>query len=263
MACYSLQEKKVLFVSENVFFLFFDLTCFLSFKYFLPFRTFWLVGSAYCALSIKDMMDGQMDWDQRYIDKDMPWDKGAPAPVLQHLLEHRRALFQEGRPILIPGCGAGHDVALLHSHGLNVTGMDISPTALSEAERLYPDVSSEKWVKGDLFKDLSTGAFGMIWEHTCFCAILPDQREDYAETAWKALSANGLLVGVFFHNLDKDHEDGPPFNTPIEELKKHFGKHFVLELEMAPPVHYPGREGKEILMIWRRLASCAEAHSQN
>ena len=52
------------------------------------------------------MAQAVMDWNRRYEENDTPWDKGEAHPVLRDMLA-RDAL--SGR-VLVPGCGAGHDV---------------------------------------------------------------------------------------------------------------------------------------------------------
>ncbi|MEZ4469768.1 MAG: methyltransferase domain-containing protein [bacterium] len=68
--------------------------------------------------------------DERYQRGDTPWDLGGPSPVVQRLA---RDLLTPGMRVLVPGCGRGHDVEALARAGLQVTGLDLSPTALALA----------------------------------------------------------------------------------------------------------------------------------
>ena len=58
------------------------------------------------------------DWENRYQTGDMPWEKGQPSPPLLELLG-KPVDWGKG-PILVPGCGFGHDVRALGVLGVPV-----------------------------------------------------------------------------------------------------------------------------------------------
>lgn len=198
-----------------------------------------------------------MDWNQRYINQDTPWDKGSPAPILTHLLKQRPTLFQSTSTALTPGCGTGHDAYQLAKHGIKTTGADISQTALTSAKALYSHPNLN-WLKADLFNDLPKAHFDMVWEHTCFCAIPIESRDQYVEAMANTLKPGGFLLGIFFIETDLPTNQGPPFKASIDTIKSHFLKHFQLEYQLTPPVSYPGRENKEHLILFRRLHCCLD-----
>jgi len=193
-----------------------------------------------------------MDWDLRYQEHDTPWDKGDVAPILLQLLEERPALFQSSMQALVPGCGSGYDAFALAKHGIQTTGFDISTTALTFAAENFPH-KNVTWQQGDIFCDLPDHKYDTIWEHTCFCAILPEQRDAYVQTMARTLKPKGFLIGVFFIETGMEEGKGPPFKASIDTIKQHFFSHFSLEYQLAPKVSYPGREGKEHLFLFRRL----------
>lgn len=198
-----------------------------------------------------------MDWDQRYLNEDTPWDKGSAAPVLKHLLSERPVLFQNTSTALVPGCGIGHDAFLLANHGITTTGADISTTALQAAKDTHRHENLE-WLQADLFNELPEASFDMVWEHTCFCAIPLDSRDAYVQAMADTIKPGGFLLGIFFIETDMPLDQGPPFKASIDTIKQHFFKHFNLEYQIAPTTSYPGREGKEHLMLFRRLNSCLD-----
>jgi SAM-dependent methyltransferase len=179
-------------------------------------------------------------WEQRYLDGDTPWDKGAPAPPLEQFLQFHPV---EGQ-VLVPGCGIGHDVRLLARHGADATGLDISPTAIHRAW-MHPRESDETYVCGDFFclPTILEGTFDWVVEHTCFCAIDPEDRPAYVEAVLEALKPEGHFLGIFFMNPDA--EAGPPFGVEIEELDQLFERRFELLEERVPDAAYPGRENRE------------------
>jgi hypothetical protein len=64
------------------------------------------------------------DWEQHYLEGHTPWNKGQPSPPM---LEWVTSNKPTGRA-LVPGCGVGHDVAMLARNGLEAYGLDIAPT---------------------------------------------------------------------------------------------------------------------------------------
>ena len=69
------------------------------------------------------------DWESRYQVGDMPWEKGQASPPLLELLE--RPVDWGAGPVLVPGCGFGHDVRALGVLGIPVVGLDLAPTAVA------------------------------------------------------------------------------------------------------------------------------------
>jgi len=202
-----------------------------------------------------DMKNAE-DWEQHYRENDTPWDKGYPAPGLTAFLAERE--IPKGR-ILVPGCGLGHDVRALSAAGgedAEVVGLDVSATAMKLANE-FPKVGGEKFAVGDFF-DLPEnlrGAFDWIWEHTCFCAIDLDRRADYARAAAAALKPGGRLLAIFYLDpYDEEHQpgEGPPHGCTLEELEELFGPHFEITEHWHPSAAYPGREGKELMMVLQK-----------
>ncbi len=190
-----------------------------------------------------------MDWDRRYLEGNTPWDKGAAHPVLATALA-RNAL---GGRVLVPGCGTGHDVRALAARGLEVTGLDISPRAVTAA-RSHPAAGREQYLTGDLFALPATfgNSFDGVFEHTCFCAIDPALRRDYVKSVASVLKPGARLLGVFF--LDPGHDgDGPPFGCTAAEIDRLFSPHFHLLEECAEIPTFPEREGRELLRLFGRV----------
>ena len=193
-----------------------------------------------------------MNWDQRYLNGDKPWDKGSATPVLAELLDTQPDYFKPNMRALVPGCGIGHDVAFLHQAGINAIGLDISPTAINSAKQTYPHLG-ETWLVDDLFKmSHQTSEYDLIWEHTCYCAIPPSKRQDYIDSLLILLKPRGLFAGVFFIDTGQPPEVGPPFSTSRDEVFDNFNSNMQLVWEGKTNLTYPGRENKEWIMIWRK-----------
>ncbi len=193
------------------------------------------------------------DWESRYQTGDTPWDRGEPSPGLVGFLREQPL---HGR-VLVPGCGLGHDVRAIAAAGggeTEVVGLDIAPSAL-DAARHFPRVGNERYERGDFFAPPPEwhGAFDAVWEHTCFCAIDPSQREAYAASVAQVLKPGGLFLAIFYLDPDLDPgESGPPFGVTPAELDRIFGDAFTRLREWTPARTYPGREGHERMRLFVR-----------
>ena len=122
--------------------------------------------------------------DQRYRQRDTPWDKGRASPALIAWLQENHGRMTGS--VLIPGCGTGHDVrAIATAEPTSFpVGIDISRTAI-EACRQNKVRGNERYEEENLFSLPKTlfGTCDWLWEHTCFCAIAPKERLAMARTS--------------------------------------------------------------------------------
>lgn len=197
------------------------------------------------------------NWEECYRTGETPWDKGRAAPPLMELTGRHGVALWGGGPVLVPGCGLGHDVRALAEAGVSVIGLDLAETAVGNA-RSFPTAGAETYEAGD-FLDPAWRAdrvFSAIWEHTCFCAIDPALRGSYAESAAAVLAPGGVYAGVFYLTPydPGEVEDGPPFGVSIGEIDALFSPWFERIDGWVPQAAYPGREGREWIGVFRRLA---------
>ena len=190
------------------------------------------------------------DWEARYQAGDTPWDKGRAHPALvQWLSENRLA-----GSILVPGSGPGHDVRVLAADPqANVIGLDLAPSAKAVAEE-FPKTGSETFITADFLygSAFAEGSFDAVFEHTCFCAIPPDRRPDYARATSTALKPGGLFLAIFYRNPSDRAEPGPPFGCTMDEVDALFGKNFLLVEEKTNIPTFEGREDREVLRLMRK-----------
>lgn len=156
---------------------------------------------------------------------------------------------------MIPGCGLGHDVAALARAGHWVQGLDISPEAALQANAQLRDegLSSARVDVGDFLhrESLRAASIDALIEHTCYCAIEPQERASYVESAAHVLKPGGLLLGAFL-----DFEGGgPPFGTSPVELRASFAPHFeFVALDSAPERFLP-KDVPQLAAVLRRVSS--------
>jgi len=221
-------------------------------------------------------------WENRYQTKDMPWEKGAASPGLVDFLAAHPKLRRG--TVCVPGCGTGHDAREWAKAGFRTYGFDIAPSAIelsnertqaaienpgASASRRQPGVNGKRaggtpavpgkldihFQLADFLRDKPPLKFDWFFEHTLFCAINPDQRDEYVRALLRWLKPNGQFLAVNYIIPDKD---GPPFGTTREELWRRFSPHFRL-LEEWMPRSYPNRTGLELMMWWKRKPTVARA----
>lgn len=186
------------------------------------------------------------DWEERYQTGNMPWEKGEPSPGLVDFIAANPNL-QRGT-VLVPGCGTGHDVRVWAKAGFKATGMDIAPSAVRlSQERTAAAGLKADFVQGDFLRDKADRQFDWLFEHTCFCAIQPAERELYVNAVSRWLKPGGHYLAVFYLI---DEREGPPFGTTRDELLNRFSA-FQLVKDWVPR-SYPNRTGLELMMWFRR-----------
>ena len=188
-------------------------------------------------------------WEQRYQTKDMPWEKGEPAPGLVDFLAKNHEL--SGETVCVPGGGTGHDACEWAKAGFRVYGYDIAPSAVQlSAARAQAANLNAQFRQADFLRDDPPFQFDWIFEHTLFCAIQLSERDLYRRAVIRWLKPGGNYLTVNYLIPDKN---GPPFGTTRDELVRRFSPYFKLREDWVPR-SYPNRTGLERMFWWERSA---------
>lgn len=145
----------------------------------------------------------------------------------------------ENGHIFVPLCGKSLDLIWLRSQGYQVTGIEISPVAVSDffkENKLNPRVTQqgkfERWevdgitiLQGDFF-DLSVAdvaACDAVYDRASLIALPIEMRGDYVKHCFKILPKNIpiLLITLQYQQADMD---GPPFSVTPGEVQNHYGR---------------------------------------
>ncbi|MEM7647524.1 MAG: methyltransferase domain-containing protein, partial [Pseudomonadota bacterium] len=193
-------------------------------------------------------VESESFWSEKYQQQTTPWDLDRPHPELDTTLAQ---LKLNKMRVLVPGCGSGHDAAFLAEKGNVVTAIDFSPTAIEQAQKKYGDRPNLTFLEGDVFNldDSHTGAYDLVFEHTCYCAIDPSQRSMLIKQWKRFLDETGHLLGIFFAVPKRT---GPYFGGSEwelrEKLKKDFQFYYWTRLRHSPD----WRRGAELLIYGRK-----------
>jgi SAM-dependent methyltransferase len=169
--------------------------------------------------------------------KEIPWNIETPPDALVRLVESGKVPPCE---VIDLGCGAGNYAIYLAHKGFNVTGVDISPTAIKFAK----ENAKKKKVKcnflvADVVDDLmnvvkKTFDFAYDWE--VLHHIFPEKRKKFVQNVYGVLNPGGKYFSVCFNEKDMQFGGSGKFrNTPLgtvlyfsskEELNDLFSSYF-------------------------------------
>jgi SAM-dependent methyltransferase len=173
-------------------------------------------------------MAEQIEWNDRYRAGDLPWDTGRPSAELQRVLS--RNAIQPCRALEI-GCGTGTNSVWLAQQGFEVTGIDLAPLAVEQAQgRASAAGVKVHFLVADVLDlpDLN-GTFAFFFDRGCYHAVRRDAPQQYAPAVAQQLAAGGrglILAG----NAREPHDPGPPVVTE-EQIRDELGLAFqILDL---------------------------------
>jgi len=189
-------------------------------------------------------------WNDLYLAGDAGWDKGKPSPPIVRMAGEK-GLLPAGASIAVLGAGRGHEAVALAKKGFRVTAIDFAAEAVKAIRANAKKAKVElEALQADVFTLPAShaGAFDAALEHTCFCAIDPERRAEYAAMARAILKPGGIFFGLFYaHGRD----GGPPFTTTEAEVRRLFAPHFGIDRLVVPKDGFPERKGNELEFVFR------------
>ena len=194
-------------------------------------------------------------WHERWAEKKTGWDLRGPHPLTAHLIDLCKQIDPQvvrGR-WLIPGCGRAHDAPLLLELGAShVTGRDLVPLAIEEAQSCYGHLKNLTFECGSIYdvKHPDETSFECVFDRAMMCALSGDERRLYLQSIYKLLQKGGLFASIPFA---KTHEPemGPPFQITEGELRDSFKDGWqILHLEERQD----GSCDQKILREWLFIA---------
>jgi SAM-dependent methyltransferase len=164
-------------------------------------------------------------WAERYREGETPWDLGGAHPELVARIAAGGSAITppaSGGKALVPGCGRGWDALALAQAGWEVTALDIVPDlGPLVSSRLSPYGST--FHCGDFlnFQDCDSKVkrqYDLIFDHTFFCALPPEQRAEFGLAAARLLKPGATLFSLVFPIGRDPALGGPPFGMEIADL---------------------------------------------
>lgn len=189
-------------------------------------------------------------WEADYQRRTDGWDLAGPTPALRRIAASGR--FQPGK-MLVPCAGRGHDAREFARHGFRVTAVDFSPSAVEAMRALAEPAAPIEILQHDMFElpQELDGAFDYVLQYTCFCAIDPKRREEYADLVARLLKPGGVYIDLAFP-LDR-RAGGPPFAVSEQEITELFAERdFVLVSREKLEDSVSPRRHAEALLVFRK-----------
>ncbi|MGG6268197.1 class I SAM-dependent methyltransferase [Leptolyngbya sp. AN10] len=124
----------------------------------------------------------------------VPWARLTPNALLLDWLD--RDLIR-GKTAIVIGCGLGDDAEELAKRGLNVTGFDISESAIAWCDRRFPN-SPVTYQVADLFAlpEAWKGTFDFVLESYTIQAMPPELRAKAIPKIAELVASSGQLLVI-------------------------------------------------------------------
>lgn len=149
-------------------------------------------------------------WERRYVEGDLPWETGEPDALLAAALKSHQVAA--GRALEI-GCGTGVNAVWLAERGFDVTGVDLSPTAIGRAVQRSRDAGVDVCFLATDFlaTDVPGAPFAFACDRGCFHVFDEDaERARFAQRVAAHLAPGGLWHSVLGSTDGPPREVGPP-----------------------------------------------------
>lgn len=157
------------------------------------------------------------DFERMYKDCSDPWNQDALEPVSEDvalaLLER-----EPSQRVLDLGCGKGRFTNRLKiSTGVEVTGLDLSPTAAQTAKSRYPEI---RFVTAEIpplpFPD---GAFDVVVASELLWYVLPKLKELFAEVRRVLEPSGRFLIIQTFYQPDQQKYGREVMSAPADLIR--------------------------------------------
>lgn len=175
-------------------------------------------------------------------DSAIPWADLTVNPNLASWIEQNN-INGEGKAALVVGSGLGDDAEALSELGFEVTGFDISPTAIAWSRSRFPN-SRVNYVVDDLFnpKHISDRQYDFVLESYTLQALPANVRPQGIKSISQLLAPQGRLLVI----CRGREESEPATSLPFPLTKKELAYFERLGLERVLFEDYRDRESRPV-----------------
>lgn len=183
-------------------------------------------------------------WDEyyrKYPLEELGWELGKPRPILVEYVE--QGLIPKGKA-LDTCCGVGTNTVYLAKNGFDVTGIDISATAIEMAKKKarQEKVSINFLVESFLDLSFNDAEFVFVFDMGCFHHVEVADRSKFITGVHRVLVNGGVYMLTCF-----SYRNGPRWNHfTKQQLTDLFSKYF----ELGEFRHHPSLEGDGVIRFF-------------
>lgn len=180
-------------------------------------------------------------WLERWQKGETGWHRDEVHPELA--AHWAKLALPEKSRVLVPLCGASHDMAWLAAEGHEVIGVELSRLAVEtfmKRHRVYHVAMEEQGFRtylggryqlwcGDLFAVPAEllASISAVYDRASLVALPADQRRRYARLLADRLAPGTPILLISF-TYDQSQMNGPPFSVPADEIERLFSADFEI-----------------------------------
>ena len=186
-------------------------------------------------------MTDYSEWDEVYRNypfEELGWELGKPRLLLVEYME--KGLLPKGRALDLC-CGAGTNTVYLAQNGFDVTGIDISKTAIEIARKKAHQAKVSINFLSESFINLSFNdeEFNFIFDMGCFHHVEVEERQKFIVGVHQVLKTGGIYMLTCF-----SYKNGRGWNHfTRQQINNLFSGHF----ELGEIRNYPSLEGDGVI----------------
>ena len=172
-----------------------------------------------------------IQWEQRYIDDQLPWDTGRPDIHLGRFF--RASPVKPGKALEI-GCGTGTNAIWLDGLGFEVVGLDLSTTAIKRATAKARAAGANcQFLAANFLTDaVPEGPYDFVYDRGCFHSFGDvSDRNRFAMRVAELLDSDGIWHSLIGSTDGPPREDGPPRRSAAEVIAAVEPRFEILELQ--------------------------------
>ncbi len=172
---------------------------------------------------------GFPDWNNLYSSQNvetMPWYNENLDSDLEEELERRK--ISKGR-ILDLGTGPATQAVHLAKRGLQVTGSDVSESAINRASKVYLQNNDKgiSFIVDDILNSkMKDKSFDYVFDRGCFHVLPVEKRPVYITEINRILDNNSILFLKCFSVKEPRHEG--PYKFSEDDIRQLFENSFVI-----------------------------------